>query len=815
MSGDGSEYFVSRKKPYGWKVKLNHVFPERRTQEFWPKLSQILPIIPLIVRYVIYTLKCYLFGVKPVMDFVKPLNGMQIYGVPLGGIGCGTIGRGYKGEFCRFQLIPGLYKYNVVAANQFIVTIRENDRTVYQHVLSPLPPPKHGLSSWKWEFPGWSAEYCALYPRSWTIFKIPEHNIVLTCRQVSPIIPHNYKDSSVPGAAFIWTVENEGKESKDVSITFTFKNGYGGQEDKEGGCWNELFSDSDVSGVLIHQVLSGMKCTYGLGAKSQDNVVVSSLTYFDPCSNGEDLWHDLQNDGMLSAGPKKSPVTKRGEQIAAAVCVKIKVPSQSCGNAEISLVWDMPKIRFYESSSVYTRFYTKYFGDNGDVANVLCKYVLDNYKLWEQCVNLWQKSVLCDEDLPEWFKSALFNETYYVSDGGSVWITPFDSKLLPNQDPRLEYGHFMYLEGHEYRMCNTYDVHYYASFTLAKLWPRLQEVLQYDFMDSITKDNKTKRWMMYDGAVVQRKVINSVPHDLGDPYEDPLVLINAYPVHDVSKWKDLNLKFVLQCYRDWQYFESKRYINDMWPKIKILMQVCQNWDVDGDGLIENSGCPDQTYDSWVMTGSSAYCGSLWIAALFCAKEIAAAVGDEKASLDYGSTLEKAKSAFEKKLWNGEYYNFDCAKNSGASTIMADQLCGLWYLRASGVKTEVFDDGHVKSALQKIFDFNVMKFKNGSMGAVNGMTAKGEVDLTSIQSEEVWCGVVYGLAALMIHEGMIEEGFKTAQGVYNTVYNVIGMGFETPEALYAEKWYRAIGYMRPLSIWAVHHAWENHKKRKLH
>ena len=31
-----------------------------------------------------------------------------------------------------------------------------------------------------------------------------------------------------------------------------------------------------------------------------------------------------------------------------------------------------------------------------------------------------------------------------------------------------------YLEGHEYRMYNTYDVHFYASFALIDLWPKLQ-----------------------------------------------------------------------------------------------------------------------------------------------------------------------------------------------------------------------------------------------------------------------------------------------------------------------------------------------------
>ena len=60
--------------------------------------------------------------------------------------------------------------------------------------------------------------------------------------------------------------------------------------------------------------------------------------------------------------------------------------------------------------------------------------------------------------------------------------------------------------------------------------------------------------------------------------------------------------------------------------------------------------------------------------------------------------------------------------------------------------------------------------------------------------------------------MIEEGFKTAEGIYRTVYEKIGMGYETPEALYATKKYRAIGYMRALSIFSISHAWNLHRKK---
>ena len=72
--------------------------------------------------------------------------------------------------------------------------------------------------------------------------------------------------------------------------------------------------------------------------------------------------------------------------------------------------------------------------------------------------------------------------------------------------------------------------------------------------------------------------------------------------------------------------------------------------------------------------------------------------------------------------------------------------------------------------------------------------------------------VGGGAGAMLSQGMLEEGMKTAEGVYRTVYETIGLGFETPEALYEKKHYRAIGYMRPLSIWAMNIALRHQNKR---
>lgn len=55
--------------------------------------------------------------------------------------------------------------------------------------------------------------------------------------------------------------------------------------------------------------------------------------------------------------------------------------------------------------------------------------------------------------------------------------------------------------------------------------------------------------------------------------EDPFNLVNAYLVHDVSEWRDLNLKFVLQCYRDYTMFKDKQYLIDMFPQVTILKLI--------------------------------------------------------------------------------------------------------------------------------------------------------------------------------------------------------------------------------------------------
>ena len=70
--------------------------------------------------------------------------------------------------------------------------------------------------------------------------------------------------------------------------------------------------------------------------------------------------------------------------------------------------------------------------------------------------------------------------------------------------------------------------------------------------------------------------------------------------------------------------------------------------------------------------------------------------------------------------NGTYFNYDVGSDY-KTDIMAEQLAGQWYANLTGLG-EIVPAEMRRSALQHVFDFNVMKSQNGAIGAVNGIAA---------------------------------------------------------------------------------------------
>ncbi|CAK9173802.1 unnamed protein product [Ilex paraguariensis] len=377
-------------------------------------------------------------------------------------------------------------------------------------------------------------------------------------------------------------------------------------------------------------------------------------------------------------------------------------------------------------------------------------------------------------------------------------------KLSDSHVDSGDVGRFLYLEGVEYIMWCTYDVHFYASFALLELFPKIELSIQREFAKAVLCEDGRKVKFLAEGNCGIRKVKGAVPHDLGT--HDPWHEMNAYNIHDTSRWKDLNPKFVLQVYRDFAATGDFSFGADVWPSVCAAIEYMEQFDRDNDCLIENDGFPDQTYDAWTVHGVSAYCGCLWLAALQAAAAMALQLGDQAFAERCKGKFIKAKSAFESKLWNGSYFNYDCGSSSNSKSIQADQLAGQWYTASSGLP-DLFDDIKIRSALQKIYDFNVMKVRGGRMGAANGVHPNGKLDETCMQSREIWTGVTYAAAATMILAGMEEQAFNTAEGIFIAGWSEEGYGyaFQTPEGWTVDGHFRSLIYMRPLAIWSMQYA----------
>lgn len=244
------------------------------------------------------------------------------------------------------------------------------------------------------------------------------------------------------------------------------------------------------------------------------------------------------------------------------------------------------------------------------------------------------------------------------------------------KDGEENIGEFLYYEGVEYKMWNTYDVHFYSSFALVMLFPKLELSIQRDFAAAVMMHDPCKIKVLSDGKWVPRKVLGAVPHDIG--LNDPWFEVNAYNLHNTNRWKDLNPKFVLQVYRDIVVTGDKKFAQAVWPAVYVAMAYMDQFDKDCDGMIENENFPDQTYDTCSVSGVSAYTGGLWVAALQAASSIAREAGDEGAADYFWFRFNKAKSVYE-KLWNGTYFNYDNSGSPTSSSIQADQLAGQWYV----------------------------------------------------------------------------------------------------------------------------------------
>jgi non-lysosomal glucosylceramidase len=739
-------------------------------------------------------------------------------GAPVGGFGAGTFSRTYRGDFARWHLKAGVHKYETVYANQFALYEKSegSSESVAQVLMNDHP--KHGeLSSWKWDYPVGAGDYYSLYPKSWYDYRTDKFPAHVTLEQFSPILPGNYRETSYPVAVYRWHAENPTNHAVTVSVLFSWSNMLGWLRypsiDFKGatnaGNENRMVTErvgdaATMKGVVFDRhrpgdVQNDWDGQFAIAALESPGVEVSYQTTYATGGRGDEVWTPFSKDGRLANSDEKW--ISSGEALGGAIAVRFTLQPGEKRIVPMVVAWDLPLVEFGEGRKWY-RHYTDFFGTTGTNAAKIAAEGLKNAASWSDAIDVaWQAPYVNDESKPAWYRGALFNELYILADGGSFWGRPVDA------DPKTKPS-FAFMECFDYPYYATLDVRFYGSVPLAKFWPDIDKQVMRQFADTVPREQPDKllwQWKSdqeHKQVFRTRKVKGAVPHDLGAPDEDPFFKPNQFSWQNTNGWKDLNSKFVLMIYRDYVFTgrTDKAFLRDTWPAVQDAVQYLRQYDHDGSGLPENDGYPDQTYDVWVVRGASAYCGGLWLAALRAAEEIAKELGDTAAGTKYRDLFTKSQASYIKKLWNGEYFRYDVLSEY-KDDIQADQLAGQWYANLTGLGDLVPIEMQL-STLKKIFNYNVMKFGKGEMGAVNGMAPDGSIIKTNEQVQEVWTGTTFSVAALMLSDGLKDEGYRTAWGVYHVTYETKGYWFRTPEAYEEDGLYRASMYMRPAAIWAL-------------
>lgn len=771
------------------------------------------------------------------------------HGMPLGGFGAGCIGRAPDGSFNLWHLDGGEHWFGTLPDCQFALFESNGDQQ-RAHALAVKPAadasrPGAGepLSAWSWYPASTAAQpsgtYAARYPLSWSHYQ-GVFDAEVSCQAFSPILPGDYRRSSYPVAVFVWTLRNPSRKPLDLSLLLSWRNTTGwftntdpaasvhfrddGSPEhnyvpaigRTKGQRNRCIDAASLRGVLLEGERSqpiaegqGQWCiaTDAALAEQHPGLSIQRCSRWNPAGDGAELWRPFAADGSIPES-NNDRASAANDPASAALAVRCRLePGESI---EIPLVisWDLPVTAFATGSRSLRR-YTDFFGTGGTNAAAIAAEALADWRDWQAAIEAWQQPVLERSDLPEPLRMALCNELYDLASGGTLWTA------ASGTDP---VGRFGVLECLDYAWYESLDVRLYGSFALLQLWPELDKSVLRSFARAIPAADPTPRpigWYFTQGkgrVEAPRKLAGATPHDLGAPNERPWDASNYTAYQDCNLWKDLASDFVLQVWRTFKLApsgEDLAFLADCWPAAVQALRYLKTFDANNDGLPDNGGAPDQTFDDWPLKGVSAYCGALWIAAL----EAALAMGQRLqlelgldtsgAQRDFSSWLEQSRANFDRLLWNGEFYEIDA--ESGTPVVMADQLCGDFYARLLGLPPVVAEE-RARSALGAIREACFERFEGGTLGVANGLRRDGTpLDPNGTHPLEVWTGINFGLAAYYRLMGETATALAITGAVVEQVYSG-GLQFRTPEAITAAGTFRACHYLRAMAIWAL---WATH------
>lgn len=237
---------------------------------------------------------------------------------------------------------------------------------------------------------------------------------------------------------------------------------------------------------------------------------------------------------------------------------------------------------------------------------------------------------------------------------------------------------------------------------------------------------------------------------------------------------------VLKAYREYRAGAGIDWLRRYWPNLtRLLRHVDRTWNVDGTGML--SGVQPSTHDI-DLTGHNPFTGTLWLAALRAAEQMALLLDDSGAAAAYRATFSQASESYDAALFTGEYYvqrllpgdNPDYQWGDGC---LADQLIGQWWAHQLDLGY-LLPAEHVRSALVAVVRHNLRRGFRDFTHSYRVFADEDDAGLLACTwphggrpavpiryADEVWTGSEYQVAAHCWREGLHQEGRALLDAVW--------------------------------------------------
>jgi len=234
---------------------------------------------------------------------------------------------------------------------------------------------------------------------------------------------------------------------------------------------------------------------------------------------------------------------------------------------------------------------------------------------------------------------------------------------------------------------------------------------------------------------------------------------------------------ILKTYREYRAGGDPAWLATVWPGVRrALDYVWTAHDPQRAGVI--TGEQPNTYDISIY-GLNTFIGSLYLAALLAGEAMARQMDEAELAAECRRVFEQGRAELDKRLWNGEYYvqDVDFAQHPEQNFGLgchADHLLGQWWAHQLGLG-HLLPAEHLRLAAGAIFTHNFRENFHGIRQAPRVFVADddpglvictwprgGRPDVPTEYSDEVWTGLEYEVAALLLYEGQSAPALRIVE-----------------------------------------------------